>query len=97
VQPCETSSESGNRDGAQCARLQHKAGDGDHRRVRRTFDLFLGQIGSGQQYAAPDETRLLAGTYPTGMRAWIERSGGLTRKTILLRGRQLSALYGRCQ
>jgi hypothetical protein len=30
----ETAAESGNRDGAQCARLQHQARDGDHRRGR---------------------------------------------------------------
>ena len=30
----ETAAESGNRDGAQCARLQHEARDGDHRRGR---------------------------------------------------------------
>jgi hypothetical protein len=51
----------------------------------------------GQQYAAPNETRLLTATYPAEVRAWIERNGGLTQKVIFLRGRQLAALYARCQ
>jgi hypothetical protein len=51
----------------------------------------------GQQYAAPDVTRLVTATYPPGVRAWIKRNGGLTQKLILLRGRQLAALYPHCQ
>jgi hypothetical protein len=35
----ETAAESGNRDGAQCARLQHEARDGDHRRGRTAGGL----------------------------------------------------------
>ena len=35
----ETAAESGNRDGAQCARLQHQARDGDHRRGRAAGGL----------------------------------------------------------
>ena len=35
----ETAAESGNRDGAQCARLQHEARDGDHRRGRAAGGL----------------------------------------------------------
>jgi len=34
--------------------------------------------------------------YPEGIRTWIARHGGLTRKLILLRGRELTALYPRC-
>jgi hypothetical protein len=51
----------------------------------------------GQLYAAPSETRLLTATYPAPVRAWIERSGGLTEKPIFLRSRQLAALYPHCQ
>jgi hypothetical protein len=36
-------------------------------------------------------------TYPAGVRAWIERKGGLTQRPIFLSGRQLAALYPRCQ
>ena len=51
----------------------------------------------GQQYAAPDETRLVTAAYPAGVRAWIKRKGGLTQKLILLRGRRLAALYPHCR
>ena len=51
----------------------------------------------GKQYAAPDETRIVTAAYPAGVRVWIKRNGGLTQKLILLRGRQLVALYPRCQ
>ena len=51
----------------------------------------------GKQYAAPDETRIVTAAYPAGVRAWIKRNGGLTQKLILLRGRQLAALYPHCQ
>ena len=50
----------------------------------------------GRTYAAADETRALAATYPEGVQAWIKRRGGLKRKPILLRGRELAALYPRC-
>jgi hypothetical protein len=51
----------------------------------------------GQFYTAPDETRLLAATYPEPVRAWIERNGGLTEKAIFLRSRQLASLYRPCR
>jgi len=51
----------------------------------------------GQFYTAPDETRLLAATYPEPVRAWIERSGGLREKAIFLRSRQLASLYRLCR
>jgi hypothetical protein len=51
----------------------------------------------GQLYAAPHETRLLAATYPTPIRSWIERNGGLTEKPLFLRSRQLAAFYRICR
>jgi hypothetical protein len=50
----------------------------------------------GQLYAAPHETRMLAATYPTPIRSWIERNGGLTEKPLFLRSRQLAAFYRFC-
>jgi hypothetical protein len=41
-------------------------------------------------------TQLMLATYPASVRSWIRRNGGLTRRTILLRGRELRALYPRC-
>ncbi len=35
--------------------------------------------------------------YPAAIRAWIDRHGGLTPRLIALRGRELTALYPKCQ
>jgi len=51
----------------------------------------------GNVYAAPEATRVVADTYPPGVRAWIARHGGLTSRTLFLRGRELAALYPRCR
>lgn len=50
----------------------------------------------GRIYAAPQATKVVAATYPAPVRAWIARHGGLTRRLILLRGRELAAMYPRC-
>jgi len=50
----------------------------------------------GRQYDASEETRVLVATYPAGIQAWIKRRGGLKSRPILLRGRQLAAMYERC-
>lgn len=41
-------------------------------------------------------THLMLGTYPVAVQRWIKRKGGLNGKTILLRGRELRAMYRRC-
>ena len=51
----------------------------------------------GRVYAAPDATRVVHATYPPAVRAWISRHGGLTSRLILLRGRELAAIYPRCR
>ena len=50
----------------------------------------------GRVYPAPEATRVVQATYPAPVRAWIARHGGLTRRLILLRGRELAAIYPRC-
>ena len=50
----------------------------------------------GRQFPASEATRVVAATYPAGIRAWIRRHGGLTAKPLCLRGRALAALYPRC-
>ena len=50
----------------------------------------------GRVYAAPEATEVVAATYPAPVRAWISRHGGLTSRLILLRGRELAAIYPRC-
>ena len=50
----------------------------------------------GRRFSASDATRVIADTYPTPVRAWITRHGGLSRRLLLLRGRELAALYPVC-
>jgi hypothetical protein len=42
-------------------------------------------------------SRLVMQLYPAAIRGWIGRHGGLTPKLIVLRGRELTALYATCQ
>ena len=51
---------------------------------------------AGRVYAAPEATRIVAETYPAPVRSWIRRHGGLSSRLILLRGRELAAIYPRC-
>lgn len=50
----------------------------------------------GRTRPAPEATRLVAQTYPSGVQAWIGRHGGLATKPIFLRGRELAALLPHC-
>ena len=51
---------------------------------------------NGRTVRNRDMTRAVNATYPAGVRAWISRHGGLSQKVILLKGRELTALYPRC-
>ena len=51
---------------------------------------------TGRSSRAPEATRIVINSYPAGVRAWIKKRGGLSQKLILLRGRELAALYHRC-
>jgi hypothetical protein len=51
----------------------------------------------GREYAAPNATREIAGTYPVGVRNWIKRHGGLTSRPIFMRGKDLAGLLPRCR
>jgi hypothetical protein len=50
----------------------------------------------GQTVAQPVATRLMMDIYPSDVRAWILRRGGLNSHLIVLRGHELTALYPRC-
>jgi hypothetical protein len=50
----------------------------------------------GHNYPAPEATRLVAASYPAGVRSWINQHGGLTAKPIFLRGRELAGLFSHC-
>jgi hypothetical protein len=51
----------------------------------------------GRMYAEPEASALVLEAYPVGVRNWIVRRGGLTSHLLLLRGRELAALYPRCR
>jgi hypothetical protein len=52
---------------------------------------------SGRLSPAVDATRLMAETYPPQIQDWIIRHGGLSRRLLLLRGRELAAMYPTCR
>jgi hypothetical protein len=51
----------------------------------------------GKIYAEPEASRLVLEAYPGPVRNWIARRGGLTSRLLLLRGRELSAMYRPCR
>lgn len=51
----------------------------------------------GRFYAEPEASKLVLRAYPDPVRAWIERRGGLTSRLLLLRGRELKAIYPSCR
>jgi len=53
--------------------------------------------GRGRIYAEPEASRAVQAAYPAAVRSWISRRGGLTSRLLLLRGRELAAIYPRCR
>ena len=51
----------------------------------------------GRVYAEPEASREVQAAYPAPVRDWIARRGGLTSRLLLLRGRELAAIYPRCR
>jgi hypothetical protein len=51
----------------------------------------------GRMYAEPEASAVVLQTYPSPVRSWIRRHGGLTSRTLLLRGRELAAIYPACR
>src|SRR5499427_717987 len=51
----------------------------------------------GRTYAEPEASEIVLQTYPAGVRNWIIRHGGLNSRLLLLRGRELAALYPTCR
>src|SRR6478672_6277246 len=51
---------------------------------------------NGHTWRAPEATRIVTASYPSRVRGWIKKRGGLTQKLIYLRGKELAALYPRC-
>ena len=51
----------------------------------------------GRIYAEPEASELVLQAYPAPVRGWIRRRGGLTSRLLLLRGRELAAIYPTCR
>jgi len=51
----------------------------------------------GRMYAEPEASELVFEAYPSAVRGWIRRRGGLTSHLLLLRGRELAAIYPACR
>ena len=51
----------------------------------------------GRLYAEPEASELVLEAYPAAVRNWIQRRGGLSSHLLLLRGRELAAIYPSCR
>lgn len=51
----------------------------------------------GRFYAEPEASEAVLQAYPGPVRDWISRRGGLTSRLLLLKGRDLAAMYPRCR
>ena len=51
----------------------------------------------GRFYAEPEASVAVLAAYPGPVRDWISRRGGLTSRLLLLKGRDLAAIYPRCR
>ena len=51
----------------------------------------------GRMYAEPEASDLVLQAYPSPVRGWIRRRGGLSSRLLLLRGRELAAIYPTCR
>ncbi|MBR0718090.1 hypothetical protein [Bradyrhizobium liaoningense] len=51
----------------------------------------------GRFYAEPEASEAVLAAYPGPVRDWISRHGGLTSRLLLLKGRDLAAMYPRCR
>jgi hypothetical protein len=51
----------------------------------------------GRMYAEPEASELVLEAYPSAVRGWIRHRGGLTSRLLLLRGRELAAIYPSCR
>ena len=51
---------------------------------------------NGRAVTNPEATQMLYAMYPSSVRHWISKRGGLTPKMIFLRGKELQALYKPC-
>ena len=51
----------------------------------------------GRMYSEPEATEVVLEAYPIPVQGWIRRRGGLSSRLLLLRGRDLAAIYPSCR
>jgi hypothetical protein len=51
----------------------------------------------GRMYSEPEASAAVLQAYPAPVRGWIRSRGGLTSRLLLLRGRELAAIYPVCR
>ncbi len=51
----------------------------------------------GRMYAEPEASEFVLEAYPAAVRGWIRSRGGLSSRLLLLRGRELAAIYPSCR
>ena len=51
----------------------------------------------GRPVTNPNGTKVLWDIYPSQVRSWLTRKGGLSRKMVFLSGRELASMYSVCQ
>lgn len=51
----------------------------------------------GRKVPEPEASRIVLSTYPPPVREWIRRRGGLGSRVLLLRGRELAAMFRVCR
>ena len=51
----------------------------------------------GRMYVEPEASQAVLEAYPAAVRGWLSRRGGLTSRLLLLRGRELAAIYPSCR
>jgi hypothetical protein len=52
---------------------------------------------SGRSFTEPEASELVLQAYPAPVRGWIRRRGGLSSRLLVLRGRELAAIYPSCR
>ena len=65
---------------------------------RASFGFHAAWVPDGRGRQAPSALgdRMLWANYPAAVREWISRHGGLSKRVIYLRGRELNAMYPPC-
>jgi hypothetical protein len=67
------------------------------RRAVLGFHAAWSRDGRGRTRREPEVSRIVLANYPPSVRQWIERRGGLSKRILVLRGRELASMYPRCR